>query len=371
MSDIYPIAVPKWGIEMVEGTITTWNKSEGDAIAKGDEVFEMESDKIVNVWDSPVDGILRRVLVPAGDAHPVGALLGVIAEASVADSDIDAFIAARRRTDLTLFSETLSSSFVVVFRLTQKHKNTKKKQGRYDDLKSAQENIDLQTTILSRFDLIFIVRDERLYERDLRIADHVLAIHAGAGDDGDDKTNPEREREQKFLKRYVEYCRAMCSPRLVPKSAKLLEDQYVRYRQEMRERAKKGGAPAVPITVRQLEAITRVSESLAKMCLQSKVSEEHVQEALRLFEVSTIDAARSGAAEMVVLTPEQREELALVETQIKQKLAIGATASKRHLAEDLARLGVNEWAVMRALMIMSQRGEIVERAEGRRVTRVH
>ena len=94
MSDIYPIAVPKWGIEMVEGTITSWNKSEGDAISKGDEVFEMESDKIVNVWDSPVDGVLRRVLVPAGDAHPVGALLGVIADASVADSDIDAFIAA-------------------------------------------------------------------------------------------------------------------------------------------------------------------------------------------------------------------------------------------------------------------------------------
>ena len=93
MSDIYPIAVPKWGIEMVEGTITSWNKSEGDTIAKGDEVFEMESDKIVNVWDSPVDGVLRRVLVPAGDAHPVGALLGVIADASVADSDIDAFIA--------------------------------------------------------------------------------------------------------------------------------------------------------------------------------------------------------------------------------------------------------------------------------------
>ena len=92
MSDIYPIAVPKWGIEMVEGTITCWNKSEGDAISKGDEVFEMESDKIVNVWDSPVDGVLRRVLVPAGDAHPVGALLGVIADASVADNEIDAFI---------------------------------------------------------------------------------------------------------------------------------------------------------------------------------------------------------------------------------------------------------------------------------------
>lgn len=93
MSKIYPIAVPKWGIEMVEGTLNTWNKSEGDAVARGDEVFEMESDKIVNVWDSPVDGVLRRVIAAAGDTHPVGALLGVIAAQDVSDEDIEAFIA--------------------------------------------------------------------------------------------------------------------------------------------------------------------------------------------------------------------------------------------------------------------------------------
>jgi len=93
MSEIYPIAVPKWGIEMVEGTITTWNKQEGDAVAKGDEVFEMESDKIVNVWDSPVDGVLRKIVAQEGDAHPVGALLGVIAAADVADSAIEEFVA--------------------------------------------------------------------------------------------------------------------------------------------------------------------------------------------------------------------------------------------------------------------------------------
>ena len=83
MSDIYPIAVPKWGIEMVERTVTTWNKAEGDHIFKGDEVFEMESDKIVNVWDSPVEGVLRRVLVPAGDTNAVGAFLGIIASEAV------------------------------------------------------------------------------------------------------------------------------------------------------------------------------------------------------------------------------------------------------------------------------------------------
>lgn len=93
MSEIYPIAVPKWGIEMIEGTLNTWNKREGDSVSKGDEVFDMESDKIVNVWESPVNGVLRRIIAPEGDARPVGALLGVIAAAEVSDAEIDAFIA--------------------------------------------------------------------------------------------------------------------------------------------------------------------------------------------------------------------------------------------------------------------------------------
>ena len=93
MSDIYPIAVPKWGIEMVEGTINVWNFKEGDSIAKGDEVFEMESDKIVNVWESPTDGVLKRIIAQEGDTHPVGALLGVIAGEGVDDAAIDEFVA--------------------------------------------------------------------------------------------------------------------------------------------------------------------------------------------------------------------------------------------------------------------------------------
>ena len=243
--------------------------------------------------------------------------------------------------------------------------------GRYDDLKSAQENIDLQTTILSRFDMIFIVRDERLYERDMQIADHVLNIHAGGGDELAIVSDPQQEKERQFLKRYIEYARAMCRPHIGERAMQMLEDSYVKYREEVRERKRAGGHAAVPITVRQLEAIVRISESLAKMCLQTTVTEEHVQEALRLFEVSTIDAARSGVADMVVLSAEQREELEVVETQIKQKIAIGATTSKRHLIDDLSRVGVNEWAVTRALLVMTQRGDVVERAEGRRVTRMH
>jgi len=53
--------------------------------------------------------------------------------------------------------------------------------GRYDDLANLEENIELQTTILSRFDLIFIVKDTRTRERDALIAHHVLNIHRQAG----------------------------------------------------------------------------------------------------------------------------------------------------------------------------------------------
>ena len=58
--------------------------------------------------------------------------------------------------------------------------------------------------------------------------------------------------------------------------------------------------PAVPITVRQLEAIVRISESLARMQLQVDVTEGHVQQAMDLFKTSTMDAVRAGATEGMV-----------------------------------------------------------------------
>lgn len=52
---------------------------------------------------------------------------------------------------------------------------------------------------------------------------------------------------------------------------------------------------SIPITVRQLEAIIRISEALAKMQMQPFATEVHVNEALRLFQVSTLEAAMSGS----------------------------------------------------------------------------
>lgn len=77
--------------------------------------------------------------------------------------------------------------------------------GRYDDLKSPGENIDFQTTILSRFDMIFIVRDDHDRNRDERIAKHVMGIHMG---NRGVEEQAEAEIPVEKMKRYVRFCKS-------------------------------------------------------------------------------------------------------------------------------------------------------------------
>ena len=94
MSDaIRPIVMPKWGLAMQEGMVAKWLVGEGAEISPGDEILDIETSKIANVFESPVGGPLRRVVVGEGETVPVGALLGVVADASVPDAELDAFVA--------------------------------------------------------------------------------------------------------------------------------------------------------------------------------------------------------------------------------------------------------------------------------------
>ena len=93
MADITPLRMPKWGLSMQEGTVVDWLKAEGDAVSAGEELFEVETSKITNVGESPASGTLRRIVASSGETLPIGALMGVLAESTVADADIDAFVA--------------------------------------------------------------------------------------------------------------------------------------------------------------------------------------------------------------------------------------------------------------------------------------
>ena len=102
--------------------------------------------------------------------------------------------------------------------------------GRYDDLRSTAENIDMMSTILSRFDCIFIVRDIRDESRDLSIARHVMGVHMKASNTWGSNRNSLSQissvvdqnsdvLDLKFLKEFVAYCRMKCSPRLNNKTS--------------------------------------------------------------------------------------------------------------------------------------------------------
>lgn len=248
--------------------------------------------------------------------------------------------------------------------------------GTYDDMKSAAENIDFLPTILSRFDMIFIVRDVRDEAKDRAIARHILDIHINYS--LADANTIEGEIGLIEMKKYISYCRAKCAPVLSEEAAEVLRNHYVGIRETHRARARGnhrsgGTGSTVPITVRQLEAIIRISEALARMQLAYQASPEHVAEAIRLFKVSTLNAAATGAlpGDMSSLGQDQIKEVQAVEEQLKRRIAIGSTIPQKKIMDEFVALqGYSVFAVKKALQVLLSRGEIRHASQQKLVQRV-
>ncbi|OLL31096.1 acetoin dehydrogenase dihydrolipoyllysine-residue acetyltransferase subunit [Burkholderia sp. SRS-W-2-2016] len=91
---ITPIVMPKWGLEMREGTVQDWLVAEGERIEVGQPLLDVDTDKISNAVEATDAGLLRRIVAQSGDTLPVKALLGVLADSEVSDAEIEAYIAA-------------------------------------------------------------------------------------------------------------------------------------------------------------------------------------------------------------------------------------------------------------------------------------
>ncbi|MHA2024996.1 MAG: minichromosome maintenance protein MCM [Candidatus Thorarchaeota archaeon] len=149
--------------------------------------------------------------------------------------------------------------------------------GRYEDSLTLQENIRLPFTILSRFDLIWIMVDTVNVEEDRKLAKFILQMH-----------QTERVQDQgtlspispDFLKKYIGYANLNVNPQLTSEAAEVIENFYV----DLRKSAEGGGA--IPITARQLESLVRLAEARAKMGLRSEVNKEDARAAVRLMEES-------------------------------------------------------------------------------------
>lgn len=125
---------------------------------------------------------------------------------------------------------------------------------------------------------------------------------------------------------------------------------------------------SIPITVRQLEAIVRITESLAKLTLSPVATEAHVDEAVRLFLASTMDAAVHNEGQA---SKELMAEVGRVEDELKRRLPIGWSTSLATLRREFVEggRGYSEAALNRALQILQRRETIQFRAGGAQVYR--
>lgn len=87
MTAVSEIRLPQFGMGMQEGTIITWFKREGDPVAAGEVVAEIEAEKVTEELVSTGSGVLQRILVPEGETVAVNELLGVIGPAGAAAAD--------------------------------------------------------------------------------------------------------------------------------------------------------------------------------------------------------------------------------------------------------------------------------------------
>lgn len=241
--------------------------------------------------------------------------------------------------------------------------------GRWDDTKG-EENIDFMPTILSRFDMIFIVKDIHDEGRDMTMAKHIINVHLASNKAGSDV---EGEIPLAVFKKYIHYCRTHCGPRLSESAAEKLKSRYVLMRAGAGQQEKSSDKRmSIPITVRQLEAIIRISEALAKIRLQPFVSDAHVTEALRLFQVSTLDAAMTGSLSGAegFTSDEDQETLNRIERQLKKRFAVGTQVSQLSIVQDFLRQRYEERAIMKVINTMIRREELQHRMQRKMLYRI-
>ena len=168
------------------------------------------------------------------------------------------------------------------------------KQSRYNPKMSVVENIELPPTLLSRFDLIYLILDKTSEVNDKRLAAHILGLYGDSHIEKVDKELLPRE----LLASYISFARKHCKPVLTDEASASLTRAYV----EMRRMG--NSSKTITATPRQLESIIRLSESIAKMRLSDRVERTDVDEAIRLMKVATQQAAtdpKTGQIDMDLL----------------------------------------------------------------------
>ncbi len=152
------------------------------------------------------------------------------------------------------------------------------KYGRFNRMKPLPEQLDLPPTLLSRFDLIFVLLDEPDEKFDSEVAEHILKVRKGETEQIIPKVPYD------LLKKYIAYARKNIHPTLTREAMEEIKRYYIRMRKTIGKGSENEGIKPIPITPRQLEALIRLSEAHARMRLSEVITREDAKVAIELVE---------------------------------------------------------------------------------------
>jgi len=235
--------------------------------------------------------------------------------------------------------------------------------GRYLHNRPVTENIDLPPTILSRFDLIFVITDMPNVERDKELANYVIDFHRQYYPEAIENVIP-----RDLLKKYIAYARRHVHPKLSEEAKKKLLDFYV----EMRGRSQGVDSP-IAITPRQLEALIRLAEAHAKMGLNEIVTEKDAEAAIELMMVFLQSVGYDVESRRIdidiVMTGQSKSQrdrvnmlIELIERMIEEQG--GEAVSREDVIARAGERGLTEAFVRRILEKLYESGDIIEPKPG-------
>jgi len=244
------------------------------------------------------------------------------------------------------------------------------KYGRFDPTRYPAEQFDIPPTILSRFDLIFPIKDILDEEKDRKLADFILLQHTTAGKRAE-KTITEEEEirppiNTTLLRKYIAYSRTKVSPILTPEANEKIKEYYVELR---RIGASQG---AVPITPRYIEGMVRLAEASAKVRLSRRVELTDAERSIKLmdFMLKSITMDKGlGRIDIDIITTGQPKSKA---DRIRNVLDIVKDLEKEYdlveverVVEEAKKYGLDETTTRRIIDEMLRKtGELYEPKHG-------
>ncbi|ODS38582.1 MAG: hypothetical protein A7316_07705 [Candidatus Altiarchaeales archaeon WOR_SM1_86-2] len=235
---------------------------------------------------------------------------------------------------------------------------------RFDSYKPIGEQFDILPTLLSRFDLIFPIKDILDEEQDRRIAEHILKMHKG-----NEAKELAPEIPTDLFKRYIAYARQNINPMLSEDAANKIKEYYVTLRSSAR-----GGEGAVPATPRQLEALIRLSEASAKVRLSNTATVSDAGRAIELtnfclravamdYETGELDIDR-----VVTTHPKsQRDKIRTIEDIIKKLIGESEYKLAGHddVVNEAESMGIDRVEVEKVILELKNKGIIYEPKNGK------